>query len=197
MATDGLPDELVVAIRDTYLPAGMTVTDAAVCERESAEYGACRFGLDGKAIVFRVAKTTPTKIGQFVTLWKRPSPGDPIAPLDISDDVDLIVVSVSDETQRGQFVFDRAVLAAKDIMSAGGQGGKRAIRVYPPWTRPIAKLAMQTQQWQLRYFFSIPQDGAADSVQLCKLFHGDGLDKHRVPSRAVEATNPRRLLTPD
>lgn len=52
----------------------MKVTEARR-EVASSEYGACRLGLDDYTIVFRVAKTTPTKIGQFVTIWKRPIQG--------------------------------------------------------------------------------------------------------------------------
>lgn len=40
-------------------------------EKESSEYGACKFKYSSMNITFRSAKTTPTKIGQFVTLWKR------------------------------------------------------------------------------------------------------------------------------
>ena len=60
--------DLSSAIEQIYKPAGMRLTDEAWREEESAEYGACRFSLNGQVIVFRVAKTTPTKIGQFVTL---------------------------------------------------------------------------------------------------------------------------------
>ncbi|MBX6964218.1 MepB family protein [Alcaligenes faecalis] len=35
-------------------------------EAESSEYGAFCFGLDGHTIILRVAKTTPTKLGQFI-----------------------------------------------------------------------------------------------------------------------------------
>lgn len=35
-------------------------------EAESSEYGAFGFGLDSHTIVFQVAKTTLTKIGQFI-----------------------------------------------------------------------------------------------------------------------------------
>ena len=42
-----------------------------VKEKESAEYGAYTFELAGFSIKYRVAKITPTKIGQFVTLWRR------------------------------------------------------------------------------------------------------------------------------
>jgi hypothetical protein len=37
-------------------------------EAESAEYGAYTFELNDLSVRFRVAKITPTKIGQFVTL---------------------------------------------------------------------------------------------------------------------------------
>jgi hypothetical protein len=122
-------------------------------------------------VVFRVAKTTPTKIGQFVTLWKRPTPNDDIAPLDSGDGVDLVVVSVADATHSGQFVFDQHAMLKYGVMSRDGHGGKRAIRVYPPWTQPIAKDAIKTQQWQLPYFVALtPQDTAA-AARLRQLLH--------------------------
>ena len=43
-------------MRNMYMPAGVQLTDLPLCEAESAEYGASRFGLDGNPIVFRVAK---------------------------------------------------------------------------------------------------------------------------------------------
>ena len=165
-----IPSELIAAIQDVYKPAGMQLTDLPLREAESAEYGASRFGLDGHTIVFRVAKTTPTKIGQFVTIWKRPRSGSTIAPLDVDDGVAFVVVSVSDATHRGQFVFDHKILASKGIMAINGKGGKRAIRVYPPWVKPVAKEAVRTQQWQLRYFLSLEQSASADSVQVRRLF---------------------------
>ena len=165
-----IPNDLIAAIQDVYTPAGMQLTDLALREAESVEYGASRFGLDGHTIAFRVAKTTPTKIGQFVTIWKRPTSGSIIAPLDVDDGVAFVVVSVFDATHRGQFVFDQKILASKGIMAINGKGGKRAIRVYPPWVKPVAKEAVRTQQWQLRYFLSLEQSGSADSVQVRRLF---------------------------
>lgn len=169
-ASGSLPQDLIAALREVYEPAGMKVTKAALREVESSEYGASRFGLDGHTIVFRVAKTTPTKIGQFVTIWKRASLDNDIAPLDISDGLAFVVVSVFDETHRGQFVFNQKLLVEKGIMSQNGKGGKRGIRVYPPWTKPVAKEAVRTQQWQLQYFLSLAQDGTGDSIQVRKLF---------------------------
>jgi hypothetical protein len=171
-ASGRLPHDLVTAIADVYEPAGMKVTHAALREAESSEYGACRFGLDGRAIAFRVAKTTPTKLGQFVTIWKRPAPGSEIAPLDISDGVAFVVVSVFDGVRRGQFVFSQQVLVEKGIMSRSGKGGKRAIRVYPPWTTPVVNEATKTQRWQIQYFVPLAQNGSADPALVRKLFDG-------------------------
>ena len=153
------------AIRDVYAPAGMKVTHPVQPEAESAEYGACRFGLDGHAVAFRVAKTMPTKIGQFVTIWKRPTPDSEIAPLDIADDVQFVVISVADELHQGQFIFNQKTPLAKGIMSRNGKGGKRAIRVYPPWSIPTAKDAIRTQQWQTQHFLSLAADGTAESSE--------------------------------
>jgi hypothetical protein len=117
-----------------------------------------------------VAKTTPTKLGQFVTCWKRPTTGSEIAPLDNDDDLAFLVVSVSDLNNRGQFIFDRDVLLAKGIMSRNGKGGKRAIRVYPPWSKPIAKDAVKTQKWQMDSFLPVAESGATDPAHTRKLF---------------------------
>lgn len=42
-----IPNDLIAAIQDVYKPAGMQLTDLALREAESVEYGASRFGLDG------------------------------------------------------------------------------------------------------------------------------------------------------
>ena len=149
------------AARDLYAPAGLRLTSTIEAEAESADYGACRFTLDDRAVVFRTAKITPTKTGQFVTVWKRPAPGADIAPLDEDDDVQFVVIEVADGACRGQFVFSREVLLRHGVMSRNGKGGKRAIRVYPPWSAPAARQAVQTQHWQLRSFVEMTADGRA------------------------------------
>ena len=170
-AVGELPHDLVLAMRDLYPLAGVAATRAPQREQESGEYGACRLDLEGRAVVFRVAKTTPTKIGQFVTVWKRPRPGDEIAPLDSGDGIDAVVVSVADAAHRGQFVFDQQALLKYGVMSRDGQGGKRAIRVYPPWSKPVAKDAIKTQQWQLRYFVALAPQDAGAAARLRQLLH--------------------------
>lgn len=164
-----LPHDLVLAMRGLYRQAGVATTRAPEREQESGEYGACRLHLEGRVVVFRVARTTPTKTGQFVTLWKRPAPGDSIAPLDSGDGIDLVIVSVADATRRGQFVFDQQALLRHGVMSRDGQGGKRAIRVYPPWSTPVAKDAIKTQQWQLRHFVALAPADADAAVRLRQL----------------------------
>lgn len=139
-------------------------------EAEGQEYNAASFELNGLHVKFRTGKITPTKIGQFVTLWKRPH-GGPIKPYDRADGVDFFVVSVrSSQGRLGQFVFPQAVLVAQGIMSQGGKGGKLAIRLYPAWDRAENAQAKRTQAWQLNYFFEIDQDGTADVSRIKKLF---------------------------
>lgn len=122
-----------------------------IIEKESKEYNACRFTLNKKLIVFRQAKITPTKIGQFVTLWKRNS-NKIIAPFDADDAIDYVVVLVKTENHLGQFLFPQDVLFQKGIFSTAIKEGKRAIRVYPPWDIATSKQAIATQKWQLNYF---------------------------------------------
>src|SRR5690349_664326 len=115
-----LPIDLVSAIQNIYEPAGINVTTSPSRELESAEYEACRFSLNDCNVVFRKAKTTPTKIGQFLTTWKRLNPNGPIVPLDFNDNIDFLVVSVNDKTNQGQFIFDKKLLLAKGIISHRG-----------------------------------------------------------------------------
>jgi hypothetical protein len=166
-----LPASLTAALNEAYIPAGMQVTSAPVRERESTAYGACRFALDGYQIVFREANTTPSKVGQFVTLWKRPDAGAPIAPLDSTDRIDFVVVAVSCPPHRGQFIFDRGALMTRGVLSRNGRGGKRAFRIYPPWSTPISSEAIRAQQWQLKHFLPLPVQGEIDAVRVRQRFN--------------------------
>lgn len=164
------PFPLRDVIRNVYEPAGMKVTDDPWREAEGIDYSTYRFELDGRLIVYRVAKTTPTKIGQFVTMWKRPAPDGPIAPLDAADGVGYVVVSAFDSNHCGQFVFSSALLVLHGVMSGQAQGGKRALRVYPPWSQPTSKQAATTQRWQCRHFLPIAADGTAHPTDVRRLF---------------------------
>ncbi len=168
-----LPDEchpdLLAAYQFAYDPSGFVCTLAPQKELESQEYEALLFELNNKRIRFRVAKITPKKIGQFVTFWKRMGAG-PIMPYDLSDPFDFFVVSVRSNGLLGQFVFPKIELCRQGILSKSGRGGKRAIRVYPPWDKPESQQAEKSQQWQINFFLEIPQNGMVDIKRAKKLF---------------------------
>lgn len=166
--TGMMPADLVAAQECAYQPSGFTV-EKFVGKHESQEYGACKFEVNNKRVEFRVAKITPTKIGQFVTIWKRIGNG-PIMPYDIADPVDLFVISVRYGERFGQFVFPKNILQYHDFVSSAGNGGKRAMRIYPPWDIAESILAKNTQRWQQPYFFEIFSDKRIDSAQMQRLF---------------------------
>ena len=138
-------------------------------EAESADYGAFTFVLDGANIRFRVAKTTPTKVGQFVTLWKRLGKGS-IQPFDQTDAVDYFVVSARTPEHFGHFVFPKSVLCARGIVSVAGVGGKRAMRIYPPWDTTTSRQAANTQRWQVEYFLDLTPGKAPDVARARQLY---------------------------
>ncbi len=160
--------ELAATIEKMYKSIHLNISDF-VKEKESAEYGAYQFRLNNSAIVFRVSKITPTKVGQFVTLWKREKKG-PIQPYDLSDTADFFVVASIKGDKLGQFVFPKHILCEKGVVSQEGKGGKRAMRVYPPWDRTQSPQAKSTQTWQLNYFLEIPPEGEVDKQRLSSLY---------------------------
>ncbi len=161
--------DLMDAAKFAYEPSGL-ILDKIVREKESGEYGAFEFEMNHLRIKFRVAKITPTKMGQFVTIWKRSESGL-IIPHDMTDPFDLFVISVRTPLCFGQFVFPNAVLVEKGILSKEGKGGKRAMRIYPPWDKTVNRQAEKTQQWQLPYFFDFDFHKPIDVSQVRRLFH--------------------------
>lgn len=145
--------DLLIAQKLLYGPLGITCNNL-ICKAESQEYSACEFQINSYAIKFRVGKITPTKTGQFVTFWKRIGSG-PIIPYDRADQFDFLVVSVRMDDLLGQFIFPKIVLYEKGLISKEDKGGKRAMRIYPPWNIADNKQAEITQTWQLEYFVSI------------------------------------------
>ncbi|CAM3701335.1 MepB family protein [Flavobacterium chungbukense] len=147
--------------------AGLELTDLQK-ENESGEYSAFRFSLDNKNICYREAKITPTKTGQFVTLWKRNDNGI-IEPFDANDSIDFVIVSVRKDQNWGQFIFPKKTLLEKGVFSTEKKEGIRATRVYPPWDETKSKQAQKTQKWQLDYFFHFTNN-QIDFDQLKKIF---------------------------
>lgn len=138
-------------------------------ETESTAYNACSFQLNGLNVFSRNAKTTPKKVGQFVTFWKRNGNG-PIEPFEENDRVDFFTVNVRSEKGFGQFVFPKSVLIKKGIISSEKKEGKRAFRVYPNWDTVKSTQAELTQKWQLNYFYQI--NSSTDLQQVTDLYNG-------------------------
>ncbi len=123
-------------------------------ESESQEYAAQTFQLNQYKVLFRKAKITPTKTGQFVTLWKRNEKGI-TEPFTIADEFDFYIISTKTPTNFGLFIFPKKVLHAHQILSDQTINGKRGIRVYPIWDETINKQAQKTQCWQTQYFLDL------------------------------------------
>jgi hypothetical protein len=158
--------DLLEMSKDVYEPNGHIVHNINV-ESESAEYGAAEFALGHRRIKFRVAKITPTKVGQFVTFWKRIGKG-PIAPYSYNDPFDFLIVCARSGSHFGQFIFPKSVLCEKGIVSTDEKEGKRAIRIYPPWDIADNAQAKRTQKWQLEWFI---ENNAIDRLRLNQLLN--------------------------
>ncbi|HEU4791423.1 MAG TPA: MepB family protein [Flavobacterium sp.] len=162
-----IPKDLILIQEILFDNCNLEITQPVI-EAESSEYGACAFSLNSLNILFRTAKITPTKTGQFVTLWKRINQG-PIKPFDSTDPIDLFIVSTRKDNNFGLFIFPKSILITKEIVSDEKEG-KRAIRVYPPWDITTSKQAQKTQKWQLDYFLKIPKEQTIDSNRAKLLF---------------------------
>ena len=160
MATESFQTDLQLAEKLLYNECGFQL-QLLVWNPESTNYGACSFELNNYKIQYRVANITPTKIGQFVAIWKRNNKGI-TAPFDVTDSLDFLIISVRDSENFGQFIFPKSVLVSHGIISQNEKGGKRGIRVYAPWDKPENKQAIKTQAWQVNYFVEIRENSHLD-----------------------------------
>ncbi|MER5872247.1 MepB family protein [Streptomyces sp. NPDC002044] len=162
-------EDLGLAKARVYDPCGFACS-RPVPEAESADYAAHAFTVDGLAVRFRAARSTPRKAGQFVTVWQRSQDG-PIRPFADTDAVDLFVISTRENGHAGQFVFPEDALRREGVVSVGGAGGKRGFRVYPPWVTAGNRQAARAQAWQVAYFLHLPGDGPVDAARARALYH--------------------------
>ncbi len=158
-----IPELLLAAIDEIYLPSGIRITKSPVLEKENTAYAACALQVNRRNVLFRIGKITPKKIGHFVAVYTRVQ--GIIVPLDaLVNHVDFLVVDVSDmqEKNRGQFIFPKKVLVEKGIFSEGLSlanrmqrlRGKLSFRVFAPW-EDVVSHAKKTQNWQQAFFFPI------------------------------------------
>jgi len=143
-------DELI------FQPLGLKLLNVEE-DTEAKEYSGCSFVLNHLNIKFRTAKITPTKTGQFVTIWRRGEKGE-TSPFDSKDLFDFYLISASTDSNRGIFIFPKEILIEKGILSHDKRIGKRGIRVYPAWDFTVNKQAKATQKWQVEYFLDLSQN---------------------------------------
>lgn len=134
-------------------------------DKDSIDYGGCSLMVNGKHVIFRIAKTTPTKLGQFVTLWKRVNGSLPL-PFHEDDLVDLFVVNVQKDAHFGQFIFPKSALIKHSVMSSKNKKGKCAMRVYHPLDIVTSTQAIHTQKWQLKYFQSFTMNQTSNTNRI-------------------------------
>lgn len=163
-----LLNDLKVAKEMVYDKIGLEMSPP-ILNTESAEYGACTFCLNGMKIYHRVSKITPTKPGQFVTIWKRNNDGI-TAPFLQSDDFDFLIITARSGGKFGQFIFPKSVLAEKGIISTNDKEGKCGMRVYPPWDVAGNTQAEKTKSWQTLFFLTITNDRVTELHLMRELF---------------------------
>lgn len=139
-----------------FQPLGLKLSNVEE-DMESKEYSGCSLTVHDLNIKFRTSKITPTKTGQFVTIWKRDEKGE-TAPFDSRDPFDFYLISVSKDNDKGIFIFPKDILIEKGIVSHEKKTGKRGIRVYPGWDLTESKQAKATQKWQTEYFIDLSQN---------------------------------------
>lgn len=121
-------------------------------EQESKEYFGYNFQLNSFQIKFRKAKITPTKVGQFVTLWKRNPISKETEPFTSEDPSDFYLILTETSENFGFFLFNKDILIKNQILSTDFKDGKRGFRVYANWDIPQNKQAVKTQNWQTQFF---------------------------------------------
>lgn len=142
-----------------------------VSEPDNAEYGAMVCGVGSSTMRIRVGKVTPTKVGLFVSVWRRAADGS-TEPFPVESDVDALVVVAREGDRYGAFVFPVEVLATRGVVSAGGVGGKRGFRVYPPWSATGNPQARRSQSWQCDWFLDMSGGTVVDPRRAGRLFLG-------------------------
>lgn len=151
-----------------YEPNHLTI-NAIREEAQNSDYGAGMFQLNSKSVRFRVAKITPNKIGQFVSLWEKDGDNKNQA-FSYEKATDLLVINTFTSNNFGQFVFPKEVLVKQNILKTATSKGKMAIRVYPRWENPTSKQAIETQKWQLAYFVEVNNTNSFPVQELLKLY---------------------------
>lgn len=130
---------------------GLTISNIQQ-DFECEDYFGFNFKLGNLQIKFRKAKITPTKTGQFVTLWRRNLISKETEPFSFEDKSNFYLILTETNENFGFFFFTKDSLIKNQILSSSSKGGKRGFRVYPDWDAPQNKQATKTQNWQSEFF---------------------------------------------
>jgi hypothetical protein len=132
-----------------------------VQDEECEDYVGYSFQIYKLNLKFRNAKTTPKKVGQFVTLWKR-NAEKKTEPYTENEQFDFFIIVTEQGENYGFFVFPKQILCEKYVLTTSKAEGKRGFRVYPPWIQTENKQAEKTQSWQINYFIDLNNKGHRD-----------------------------------
>ncbi|AQS53615.1 hypothetical protein BW727_101248 [Jeotgalibaca dankookensis] len=162
--------EVLEFMNQTIYEPNQLIAESIQAENQNAEYGAGTFQLASKTVRFRVAKRTPTKIGQFVVFWEKDSTNKNRPYLSEEAPDLLVITTFKNKDEWGQFIFPKKILIEKNILQTSFSKGKMAMRVYPSWDKPTSKQAIHTQKWQLPYFVDISILNQASMDRINKLY---------------------------
>jgi hypothetical protein len=151
-----MPNELLFAKKILFDKLNLRLSDFKF-DKESREYEASTFRLDQKMVLYRRAKITPTKTGQFVTFWKR-NQKKITEPFSDFDKFQFLIVAVINHENIGFFLFSQKVLIEQGILSTKQIEGKRAFRVYAPWDKAENKQSIKTKKWQSECFLNLSEN---------------------------------------
>lgn len=154
-------NKLDIIVQNLFHPLGLVVDNFSADDLNS-NYLACNFEINKLSCVFREAKLTPKKLGNFVALWKRPLNGEKHLAVTIphdATDFEFCFIFVEKDAFLGIFIFPSLILQEKNIISNGKiNSGRRGFRLYPNWDILTSKQALSTQKWQLDYFINLTDD---------------------------------------
>ena len=165
--SDKIFTELELINRNVFQVCGIELENLE-SEKESQEYFAHNFELNQRKVKFRMAKITPTKTGQFVTIWKRNENGI-TEPHNVDDNFEFFIIATREKEKLGVFIFDKTILSENKIITNKNGDGKRGIRVYPTWNITENKQAQKTQNWQTKCFIEIGNENQIDINKAKKL----------------------------
>lgn len=155
--------ELELINEYVFKVCGVKLTNVEM-ESESREYFAHTFELDKQRVKFRMAKITPTKTGQFVSIWKRNKNGV-TEPHSVFDEFEFYIIATRHEKRFGVFIFNKTVLSENKVLTNSINEGKRGTRVYPTWDLTTSAQALKTKNWQTKCFIEFTVDHKIDVIK--------------------------------